>query len=107
MDRSPDKKTIRLLRGHLQFLRKKFKPQKILLFGSRARGDHLEESDIDIIVVSDYFKDIPFRERMIQAYGMWDKAIDLEQVCYTSKEFEQKKKLIGIVQQAAKEGIEL
>jgi len=107
MDRRPDKNTMRLLEEHLQFLRAKFKPEKILLFGSRARGDHLEESDIDLLVVSGEFERIPFRERMVQAYGMWDKKEDLEQLCYTPKEFEAKKKEIGIVRQAVKDGIAL
>ena len=80
-----------------------FSPQKVLLFGSRARGDHLKESDIDLLVVAKSFKKISFRERMIQAYGLWDKKTDLEQICYTPEEFALRKKQIGIVQQAAKE----
>ena len=107
MDKRPDKQTIGLLEGHLQFLRDEFSPEKILLFGSRARGDHLQESDIDLLIVSKEFERIPFRERMVKAYGMWDKKEDLEQLCYTPKEFEEKKQQLGIVQQAAKEGIAL
>ena len=44
-----DKKTYQLIKKHLKFL-KKFKPQKIILFGSRARGEHLEGSDVDLMV---------------------------------------------------------
>lgn len=77
------------------------------MFGSRARGDYLEESDINLIVVSNKFKGVPFRERMIQAYGMWDKKEDLEQICYTPEEFKVKKKEIGIIREAVKEGIEI
>jgi len=36
-----------------------YKPDKIILFGSIARGDFSEESDIDIAVVSDIEKDLP------------------------------------------------
>ena len=50
MARKPDKETLKLLKKHLAYLRKQFKPEHILLFGSRARGDHLRESDIDLIV---------------------------------------------------------
>jgi len=107
MDKKPNKKTLNLLKNHIRFLRKKFNPEKILLFGSRARGDFLEEGDIDMLIISDKFKHIPFRERMVQAYGAWDKKVDLEQICYTPEEFEDMKKRIGIVQQAAKEGIEI
>ena len=36
-----------------------YKPEKIILFGSIARGDFSEESDVDIVVVSDNEKDLP------------------------------------------------
>ena len=107
MVRKPDKVTLQLLRQHLIFLKKKFKPEQVILFGSRARGDNLKESDIDIMVISKQFALIPFRERMAQAYGYWNKRIDLEQICYTPEEVEVKKKQIGIVQQALKEGIRI
>jgi len=107
MDKKADKRTLKLLKNHLKFLKKKFNPEKIILFGSRARGDYLKGSDIDLLIVSNKFKEIPFRERMIKAYGMWDKKQDLEQICYTPEEFKKKKKEIGIIKQAIKEGINL
>ena len=107
MGARPDLQTMKLLQKHLLFIKKKYAPEKILLFGRRARGDHLEESDIDLIVVSKKFEGVPFRDRMIEAYGFWNKKNDLEQICYTPKEFEIKRKQIGIVQQAVKEGVEL
>ncbi len=107
MGRRPDKKTLSLLRKHIRFIKRKFYPDKIILFGSRARGDNLEDSDVDLLVVSKKFRNIPFRERMIKAYGMWDKKQDLEQLCYTPEEFNKLKKQITIVRQAVKEGIEI
>lgn len=32
--------------------------EKIILFGSVARGDDNENSDIDILIISDYYEDI-------------------------------------------------
>jgi uncharacterized protein len=107
MDRIPDKETMKLIGKHISFLKKKFAPERIILFGSRARGDNLKESDIDLLVVSEKFADIPFRERMIEAYGMWDKKQDLEQICYTAAELNEMSKRIGIVKTALSEGIEL
>lgn len=37
----------------------------------------------------------------------WDGPVDLEPLCYTPEEFEKKKKQIGIVSEAVKEGIEI
>ncbi|MFB6246320.1 MAG: nucleotidyltransferase domain-containing protein [Candidatus Pacearchaeota archaeon] len=107
MDRKPSKETIKELKSHLNFLKRKFSPEKILLFGSRARKDNLKNSDFDIIVISEKFEGMGFRERISKAYGMWDKKQDLDIICYTPKEFEKLKKRIGIVQKASKEGINL
>ncbi len=107
MDKKPDKQTMKLFEKHLRFLKDSFNPSKIILFGSRARGDHLEDSDIDIIVVSDKFEELDFRERIIKAYGLWDRKQGLDIICYTSREFEKKKKQIGIVKTATEEGIEI
>ena len=107
MDRKPDKQTMMLLNKHLAFLKKKFKPLHVYLFGSRAGGDHLESTDIALLVVYDRFKNLDLREGLICAYGMWDKQQDLEQICYTPDELEKKAKEIGIVQQALKEGVRL
>ncbi len=107
MDRKPDKKTLGLLKKHINFINKKFSPNTIILFGSRARGDHLEESDFDLIVVSDKFKNINFRDRISKAYGLWDKKQNLDVICYTNKEFESKKNQMGIVRTAVQEGINI
>jgi predicted nucleotidyltransferase len=40
------------------------KPEKKILFGSRIKGTADENSDIDVIVVSNAFANIPFIERM-------------------------------------------
>ncbi len=40
---------------------RRFKPQKVILFGSYARGDATEESDVDLLVVA--ATDLPARER--------------------------------------------
>lgn len=36
----------------------KVKAQKIILFGSRARGNYTEESDYDLLVICDNFIDV-------------------------------------------------
>ena len=91
----------------MKFIKKTFSPQKIILFGSRARGDNLKESDIDLLIISSKFNNIPFMDRLSKAYGKWDKKIDLEQICLTPEEFNKRKKEIGIINQASKEGIDI
>lgn len=40
-----------------------YQPDKIVLFGSRARGDNSDDSDIDILVISDKEKHLPRYKR--------------------------------------------
>jgi len=80
----------------------------VILFGSRARGDYLEDSDYDIIVVSSKFKGIHFTKRSeIILRILWNAGIrdDIEVLCYTPEEFKKKKSMLGIVQNAVEEGI--
>lgn len=91
----------------LSLIKNKYSPEKIILFGSRARGDSLSHSDYDIIIVSKAFEGIKFIRRMEQIYDIWDNPIDLDVLCYTPEEFVKKSHQIGIVQNAVKEGIVL
>ncbi len=39
-------------------------PQRVVLYGSYARGNPREDSDIDLVVISDDFKNMNIRERL-------------------------------------------
>ncbi|MEM0153617.1 MAG: nucleotidyltransferase domain-containing protein [Ignisphaera sp.] len=85
---------------------------KIVLFGSRARGNALKTSDIDIIVVSRVFETMHFTDRASYILKiLWKNRalpkVDIDILCYTPEEFEKKKKEIGIVREALSHGIEL
>ena len=54
----------RFKHGVLPEIIAEFKPEKNLLLGSRIKGTANEDSDIDVIVVSNTFANIPFIERM-------------------------------------------
>jgi hypothetical protein len=58
-----DEKIREFITKYLPILREKFRPSLVLAFGSRARGEALETSDLDLIVVSPLFENIPFLER--------------------------------------------
>jgi predicted nucleotidyltransferase len=66
-----------------------------ILFGSRARGDALEDSDWDLIIISDEFKGMPFPERgsfFLRKVPL--RRFDL--LCYTKEEFSKKSNEIGL-----------
>ncbi|MFQ6096232.1 MAG: nucleotidyltransferase domain-containing protein [Armatimonadota bacterium] len=88
-------------------LRRAYRIHKIILFGSRARGDHLKHSDYDFVIVSPEFEGKRFSARTAEMYQYWDADVGIEPLCYTPDEFERKRKQITIVRQAVREGIEV
>jgi predicted nucleotidyltransferase len=68
-----------------------FRPKRVILFGSRIKSTAYEDSDIDVIVVSDAFINVPFVRRMslILQTVKFPKHIDY--ICYSSDEFERQK----------------
>lgn len=82
------------------------KVEKIILFGSRARGDYREDSDYDILIIvrekPDARRFIKLHSRIrVKLYKTLRREIDL--VIITEKRFEEKKKLWGSLEQAAAE----
>ena len=102
-----DQATTKIANKFASRIKKAYAPEQIILFGSRARGDHFKTSDFDFTIVSDKFRGTPFPERPSAMYDFWDEAVDLEAICYTPEEFANKLRQHGIVRTAAKEGIEL
>jgi len=90
----------------LQKVRERYNINQAIFFGSRATGEHLNDSDYDIILVSQDFRGIFFSKRIALMYDFWQHwPLEIEPLCYTPEEFEAKKKQIGIVSEAVKEGI--
>ena len=107
MDRITDRNVKDWLDHFVAVITDKYDPEKILLFGSRARGDHLLESDVDILIVSKKFEGMNWLKRIRDVSLYWDGLVTLEPICYTPAEFEEKKRMIGIVNQAVRDGVDL
>lgn len=81
--------------------------EEAIVFGSRARGDHREHSDIDLLIVSPDFSGVPRYKRPQLFYRHWDYDAlpDPEFICLTSEEFQQSRtKRPHIVRTAVEEG---
>jgi predicted nucleotidyltransferase len=80
----------------------RFRPHRIILFGSHAQGSADEESDIDLIVVYDTEK--RFLDRLRELYMAWDlpRAVDI--LAYTPQEFAELKSTRPFVQDAVATG---
>jgi predicted nucleotidyltransferase len=70
-------------------LKNEIELEKVILFGSRARGKQKRWSDIDLAVISDFFRTMDFHERLV-FLGMlaWQaKATEIEALGYTVDEY--------------------
>lgn len=105
MDNYTNERVMKILKQYLKKVNKKFKINKAILFGSRARDDWLLNSDVDLILISSDFKSIPFVQRMSEVIEYWDEYIDLEVICYTPEEFNKLSKMITIAKEAKDKGI--
>jgi len=79
----------------------------VVLFGSHARGETHEWSDVDVMVVSPAFHGMSQIRRAARARGAWDLPHPVDILCYTPEEFEDLRHQISIVRHALEEGAEV
>lgn len=85
---------------------KEYRPEKIILFGSLAKGDYHELSDIDMIVIKKTKK--RFLERIGDVLSLNDTNMCLECFAYTPEEFaEMIEEENPFIEEALKSGIVL
>ncbi len=80
----------------------RFRPHRIILFGSHAQGSADEESDIDLIVVYDTEK--RFLDRLRELYMAWNLPMAIDILAYTPQEFAELKVTRPFVQDAVATG---
>jgi predicted nucleotidyltransferase len=93
------------LRQKLPILKQVLQTDHIIVFGSQARGDANEDSDLDVIIVSKRFAEekVPDRGRLLFPLIWRDKSVDA--ICMTPEEFEKVRNWPGLVNTACEEGI--
>ncbi len=94
----------RFERKVLPVLESEFKPETVIIFGSRITGSAQEGSDIDVLIISHFFKDIPFIKRMpmVLRRTRFEKHVDY--ICYTPTEFENIKDKSSVIMDAIENG---
>ena len=96
-----------LLKAYISDLEKDLAIQRVVLFGSYARGDHRRDSDIDLAVFSDSFRGrrlvdiVSFLLSKSRRYK-----VDLEPLGFTFEEYLDSEGN-DFVQRIKKEGIEI
>lgn len=82
-------------------------PDKIILFGSQARGDARPDSDYDILVIASRIEDELKTERLIyRALLDFNDPVGVDVIVKTPSGVEKSKDmLVSVVKEALKEGI--
>jgi predicted nucleotidyltransferase len=82
----------------------KLKPEKVILFGSLAKGKVHKESDVDLIIIA---KDIPskFLQRLEKVYNILDPDFPVDVLVYTPEEIEKMIEKNPFIRKALEEGI--
>jgi predicted nucleotidyltransferase len=86
----------------------RYAPQHVILFGSRATGRARLDSDVDLILVSSRFEGQRMAHRTLDfllEVQPAEPGVSTDVLCYTPEEFEEMSTGIGMVAEAAKEGI--
>ena len=104
---SPPPKVIRALDELVKKLKKLYGDVEVYLFGSYAKGEWLEDSDIDIIVISKHFEELSLSERYRIVRSLASKKLSFEILTYTPREFEIVKDKSIVIQDAMKYWIKL
>ena len=100
-------KNLELARKFKRDLERNIQIEKLVLFGSRARGTFSRYSDFDLLIVSNNFRGVPWYKRPAKLYLRWDEDYPLELLCYTPKEVRERVGKNGIVSEAINTGIEI
>jgi predicted nucleotidyltransferase len=88
----------------VQRIVKKFRPEKIILFGSQARGDAGPDSDIDLLVVMPVAKSVG-ETRLAISLALPDLPIPVDVIVTTPENFAWRKDIVGTIEwPAVREG---
>lgn len=98
----------RFLDQKLETIRREFAPTHLVVFGSRATGTARADSDIDLIIVSERFKDISVPNRPGHFLNTVWPDVPIDAICYTPEEFETlTQKQWPFVRNAVKSGVRI
>ena len=88
----------------VQRITERFRPERIILFGSCARGEVTKDSDLDLLIVMHV--DGSRRQKANEIdMALADRTVPLDLIVVTPEQFNRQRDLVGtIVREAAMEG---
>jgi Nucleotidyltransferase domain. len=97
----------RELARFLKRLKRELGVVEVYIFGSKAYGNPLLESDLDMIVVSEEFGKRSFIENMELLSRMWDGSFTVEMFPYTPEQLRKYAERKTVVSEALRKGIRI
>jgi len=97
----------RELARFLKRLKRELGVVEVYIFGSRAYGNPLLESDLDMILVSEVFGKRSFIENMELLSKMWDGSFTVEMFPYTPEQLRRYAERKTVVSEALRKGIRI
>ncbi|HTU16884.1 MAG TPA: nucleotidyltransferase domain-containing protein [Gemmataceae bacterium] len=93
-----------MIQRMVQRIVKKFRPEKIILFGSQARGDAGPDSDVDLLVVMPVEGSVT-EKRLEISLVLPDLPIHVDVIVTTPENFAWRKDIVGTIEwPATREG---
>jgi uncharacterized protein len=93
---------------NLAAIKQHYAPTHLVVFGSRASGTARAGSDIDLIIVSERFREITVPDRMGDFLNTIRPNIAVDAICYTPDEFDALlEKQWPFVRNAVKSGVRI
>jgi predicted nucleotidyltransferase len=88
-------KNLKTIKRFLKKVNEQIRIDKVILFGSFARGKQKKWSDIDLAIISDDFKGIDNFERLVMLgkIAWYAKATEIEALGYTKDEYKNATRL--------------
>lgn len=77
-----------------------FAPEDVVLFGSRVQGTAHDESDLDVILVSGLFRDVPQHERFPLVRKSIRTPYSIDYLCYSPEEYHRMKTRSSVLESA-------
>jgi uncharacterized protein len=95
----------RYINDILPKIKEKLNPKSVIIFGSRSRNEGSDESDLDVLIVSDFFAGKRFLGRIPMMLRMFRFQCPTDYLCYSPEEFEIIKSTSIVVEEALNKGI--
>jgi len=82
----------------------RFRPDRIILFGSYVKGEHTEHSDLDILIVLPVEGSRRKKANEIDL-ALADRVVPVDLIVVTPEQFDRQKDIVGtIIREAVREG---